>query len=39
MRVFAIGDLHMPGGMDKPMGVFGAHWDDHIRFPRHGLKV
>ena len=30
MRVFAIGDLHMPGGMDKPMGVFGAHWDDHI---------
>ena len=30
MRLFAIGDLHMPGGDDKPMDVFGAHWTDHV---------
>lgn len=30
MRVFAIGDLHLPGGQQKPMNVFGAHWDDHL---------
>ncbi|OUN00914.1 MAG: hypothetical protein BAA04_07985 [Firmicutes bacterium ZCTH02-B6] len=29
MRVFAIGDLHLPGGQDKPMDVFGAGWIDH----------
>ena len=23
MHVFAIGDIHLPGGMDKPMDVFG----------------
>ena len=31
MRVFAISDLHLPGGDTKPMEVFGAHWDDHMR--------
>ncbi len=30
MRLFAIGDLHMPGGNDKPMDVFGSHWDRHF---------
>ena len=30
MRIFAIGDLHMPGGDDKPMDVFGDHWTDHV---------
>ena len=30
MKVFAIGDLHLPGGDDKPMDVFGAHWEGHI---------
>jgi len=30
VRVFAIGDLHMPGGDDKPMDVFGDHWKDHV---------
>lgn len=29
MNVFAIGDLHLPGGMDKPMDVFGANWKKH----------
>ena len=28
--LFAIGDLHLPGGDDKPMNVFGDHWDDHF---------
>ena len=30
MRLFAIGDLHMPGGFDKPMDVFGPQWDRHF---------
>ncbi|MBR6525505.1 MAG: metallophosphoesterase [Clostridia bacterium] len=30
MKIFAIGDLHLPGGDDKPMNVFGAHWDGHF---------
>ena len=30
MRVFAIGDLHLPGGDMKPMDVFGAHWENHF---------
>ncbi|MDD2647929.1 MAG: metallophosphoesterase [Eubacteriales bacterium] len=30
MRVFAIGDLHLSGGMDKPMNVFGEQWDNHF---------
>ncbi len=30
MSLFAIGDLHLPGGMDKPMSVFGPEWDRHF---------
>ena len=30
MAIFAIGDLHLPGGQGKPMDVFGSHWDDHV---------
>ena len=30
MRLFAISDLHLPGGDDKPMNVFGQHWDNHF---------
>lgn len=30
MRLFAIGDLHLPGGQEKPMDVFGDHWEDHF---------
>lgn len=29
-RIFCIGDLHLPGGFDKPMRVFGEHWDGHF---------
>ena len=30
MEIYAIGDLHLPGGDDKPMNVFGAHWEGHF---------
>ena len=30
MRLFAIGDLHMPGGEEKPMDIFGSQWDRHF---------
>ncbi|MBN1777440.1 MAG: metallophosphoesterase [Clostridiales bacterium] len=30
MAIYAIGDLHLPGGQEKPMNVFGSHWDDHV---------
>lgn len=29
VELFAIGDLHLPGGAEKPMHVFGMHWKDH----------
>lgn len=28
--IFAISDLHLPGGDTKPMDVFGAHWANHF---------
>ena len=30
MSLFAIGDLHLSGGADKPMDVFGPHWQGHF---------
>ncbi|MCD8285696.1 MAG: metallophosphoesterase [Clostridia bacterium] len=30
MNVYAISDLHLPGGQDKPMTKFGADWTDHF---------
>ncbi len=30
MRVFAIGDLHLDGGEDKPMNIFGDQWEGHF---------
>ena len=30
MTLFAIGDLHLPGGQDKPMDVFGPGWEGHM---------
>ena len=30
MKIFAIGDLHLPGGDKTPMDVFGPHWENHF---------
>ena len=30
MRLFVISDLHLPGGDEKPMDIFGSHWTDHF---------
>lgn len=30
MSVFAIGDLHLSGNCNKPMDVFGLHWENHF---------
>lgn len=30
MSIFAIGDLHLPGGETKPMDIFGPHWANHF---------
>ena len=30
MGLYAIGDLHLPGGQEKPMDIFGDHWEDHF---------
>jgi len=30
LAVFAISDLHLPGGDVKPMDVFGEHWSGHF---------
>ena len=30
MKLFAIADLHLPGGDCKPMDVFGPHWEGHF---------
>ncbi len=29
-KIFAISDLHLPGGDDKSMDLFGAHWQGHF---------
>jgi len=29
MKLFAIGDLHMSTAIDKPMNIFGDHWQGH----------
>ena len=30
MAVFALGDLHLPLGIDKPMNKFGKQWDNYV---------
>lgn len=30
MAIFAIGDLHLSGNGEKPMHVFGSHWENHF---------
>ena len=33
-KLYAIADLHLPGGQDKPMDVFGVQWRDHVNHLR-----
>ncbi len=35
MKLWALSDLHLPGGMDKPMDVFGPAWKDHAANMAH----
>ena len=30
ISVFAISDFHLPGNTDKPMDIFGSHWEGHF---------
>lgn len=30
MALFTISDLHLPLGIDKPMNIFGAEWDNYV---------
>ena len=40
MAVFAIGDLHLPGNCEKPMDVFGSHWERHFEtISQHWLEM
>lgn len=31
MSIFAIADLHLPFGKNKPMDIFGANWEEHFK--------
>jgi predicted phosphohydrolase len=38
--IFAIGDLHLSFSSEKPMGVFGAGWEDHFeRIENHWRRL
>ena len=39
MKLFAIGDLHLSLGADKPMDVFGGAWDGYVDKLRAGLSI
>lgn len=39
MSLFAIGDLHLSFGADKPMDVFGPRWKNHVQKLREGFSA
>lgn len=39
MALYAIGDLHLSFGADKPMDIFGAKWEDHTRRLEEGFAA
>lgn len=39
MSLFAIGDLHLSLGADKPMDVFGGAWEGYVDKLRTGLSI
>ena len=38
MALYAIGDLHLSLGCDKPMDVFGGRWLDYVAKLREGFE-
>lgn len=39
MALYAIGDLHLSFGVNKPMDVFGGRWEGYVDKLREGLSV
>ncbi len=39
MSLYAIGDLHLSLGTDKPMDVFGGGWDNYVEKLSEGFKI
>ncbi len=39
MALYAIGDLHLSFGVDKPMDVFGGAWNGYVSKLSQGLKI
>ena len=39
MALYAIGDLHLSLGSDKPMEIFGDGWKDYVARIREGFSV
>ncbi len=39
MALYAIGDLHLSFGVNKPMDIFGGAWNGYVEKLREGLKV
>ena len=38
MAIFALSDLHLPLGIDKPMDIFGVRWDNYVEKIEYGWK-
>lgn len=39
MAIYAIGDLHLSLGTDKPMDVFGGNWDNYVMKIKDGFSI
>ena len=39
MAIYAIGDLHLSFGVDKPMDIFGGNWDNYVDKIKAGFEV
>ena len=38
MALYAIGDLHLGLGVNKPMDIFGPGWENHVERLREGFS-
>lgn len=39
MALYALGDLHLSFGADKPMDIFGGRWEGYVEKLREGLSI